>query len=104
MRTEAGAQGENRFQVYCAWARTRLQSGGAATVSHLEVDGFRLVSQRRRGRGTAGRTLTTLIRPQVLLSGVLTVEDEGAFARLLATGIGRHRAFGYGMLLLRPPS
>jgi CRISPR system Cascade subunit CasE len=26
-----------------------------------------------------------------------------AFRALLARGVGRHRAFGFGMLLLRPP-
>jgi len=32
----------------------------------------------------------------------LTVTDGEAFARLLAKGVGRHTAYGYGMLLLRP--
>jgi CRISPR/Cas system endoribonuclease Cas6 (RAMP superfamily) len=26
-----------------------------------------------------------------------------AFLRLLAQGVGRHRAFGFGMILLQPP-
>jgi CRISPR system Cascade subunit CasE len=30
------------------------------------------------------------------------VADPAAFAQLLARGVGRHRAFGLGMLLLRP--
>ena len=36
------------------------------------------------------------------VEGTLTVGDPDAFSRLLARGIGRHRAFGFGMLLLRP--
>ncbi|WP_439373386.1 type I-E CRISPR-associated protein Cas6/Cse3/CasE [Bradyrhizobium sp. DASA03120] len=28
--------------------------------------------------------------------------DSVAFKALLARGVGRHRAFGYGMLLLKP--
>jgi len=43
-----------------------------------------------------------LERPQALLKGVLTVKESNTFNRLLARGIGRHRAFGYGMLLLKP--
>jgi CRISPR system Cascade subunit CasE len=43
-----------------------------------------------------------LDRPQALVKGVLNIADSDAFNRLLARGIGRHRAFGYGMLLLRP--
>ena len=37
------------------------------------------------------------------MSGALTITDGEKFAQLLARGIGRHRAYGYGMLLLRPP-
>ncbi|MEE8524028.1 MAG: type I-E CRISPR-associated protein Cas6/Cse3/CasE [Thermoanaerobaculia bacterium] len=42
-------------------------------------------------------------RPDALLTGTLEVTDPDAFATLLARGVGRHRAFGFGMLLLRPP-
>ena len=38
-----------------------------------------------------------------MLYGELEVTDPEAFNRLLATGIGRDKAYGYGMLLLRPP-
>jgi len=31
------------------------------------------------------------------------VQDPQAFAALLARGLGRHRSFGYGCLLLAPP-
>ena len=40
--------------------------------------------------------------PDALMRGVLTVTDGQAFAELLARGVGRHRTYGYGMLLLRP--
>ena len=40
--------------------------------------------------------------PDALMRGELTVTDGTAFACLLKKGIGRHRAYGYGMLLLRP--
>ena len=40
--------------------------------------------------------------PDVGFSGVLVVHDGEKFARLLSHGVGRHTAFGYGMLLLRP--
>ena len=42
-------------------------------------------------------------RPDALFTGEITVADPEAFCRLLARGVGRHRAFGFGMLLLRPP-
>ena len=40
--------------------------------------------------------------PDATLQGTLAVVDSGAFQALLARGVGRHRAFGFGMLLLRP--
>ena len=36
------------------------------------------------------------------MRGILTITDAAAFSNLLARGVGRHRAYGYGMLLLRP--
>jgi CRISPR system Cascade subunit CasE len=41
-------------------------------------------------------------RRDVTFEGELQVADAAAFAALLARGVGRHRAFGFGMLLLRP--
>jgi CRISPR system Cascade subunit CasE len=41
--------------------------------------------------------------PDAVVHGTLTITDPVAFAGLLARGVGRHRSYGYGMLLLRPP-
>ena len=85
-----------RSEVYCDWLAERF--GNAAT---LEPGNCRLAAfQRSRvvrgnGRGPEG--------PDATLHGTLTVGDADGFHRLLRTGIGRHRAYGYGMLLLRPP-
>jgi len=40
--------------------------------------------------------------PDVQFQGELIVRDPTRFPAFLAHGIGRHRAFGYGMLLLKP--
>jgi CRISPR system Cascade subunit CasE len=46
--------------------------------------------------------------PEATFHGTLEITDPVRFADLLARGVGRHRAYGYGMLLLRasnsPPS
>jgi CRISPR system Cascade subunit CasE len=39
--------------------------------------------------------------PDAVLAGQLRVTDPKAFTQLLASGVGRHRAFGFGLLLLR---
>ena len=56
----------------------------------------------RVGRRDASRRLRWVEGPDTVMSGELQTSDPDAFARLLARGIGRHRAFGFGMLLLRP--
>jgi len=40
--------------------------------------------------------------PDATFRGTLVIADPTAFHALLARGVGRHRAFGFGMLLLRP--
>ena len=40
--------------------------------------------------------------PHAVMRGSLTIADPSAFSRMLAQGVGRHKAYGYGMLLLRP--
>ena len=67
----------------------------------LELDSVKLVSFQRtrahrklRARHTEG--------PDAVMRGVLTVTGPEAFASTLAQGIGRHRSYGFGMLLLRP--
>ncbi len=90
----------DRGAIYAGWLTTRLAAGGAA-IERLTLDTFRLSETRRRG---ADRVLKTQRGPDASYSGVLRVEDPDAFASMLARGVGRHRAFGYGMLLLRPVS
>lgn len=101
----AKAEPISRQAVYGEWARERIERDGAAIVNSIFLDGYRLVKQSRRARGTGSqRKVSRLTRPQALIRGELTIECPNQFTRLLAHGVGRHRAFGYGMLLLRPPS
>jgi CRISPR system Cascade subunit CasE len=94
----------DRAAIYGDWARERLEAGGAAQVERLWLGGFRRVRQQRKGQALPGeRTVRHLERPEAVMAGVLRVRDPQAFERLLARGVGRHRAFGYGMLLLKPP-
>lgn len=78
--------------VYCHWLAERL--GEAAKVTQA-----RLVSLER---STASRNGKRREGPDVTFHGGLVIRDGDAFAERLAKGIGRHTAYGYGMLLLRP--
>lgn len=91
-----------RGQIYAEWFRR--QWGEAVHFEHLELLGHSRVRLLRRGLvGTdGGRAVRSVERPQATFCAVLTVRDSEAFGRLLQRGIGRHRAFGYGMVLLKP--
>jgi CRISPR system Cascade subunit CasE len=91
----------DRKDAYAAWLRERLN--GAAEIGAIRLDGFRRLRLVRRDHGSPRRS-KILERPEALLRGDLEVRDGGAFRSLLARGVGRHRAFGFGMLLLRPPT
>ena len=86
----------SREEVYADWLRRQFEiRGGAALESAILVSFQRNRAIRRRhARYSEG--------PDALMRGNLVINDGDAFARLLAQGVGRHRAYGYGMLLLRP--
>ena len=87
-------EGRTREAVYLDWLAER--PGGAV---ELDRAGRRLAQFRRTGvlRGRSG-----LEGPEATIHGTLRVSDPDGFAELLRRGIGRHRTYGYGMLLLRP--
>ncbi len=93
-----------RETVYCDWARQRFNDY-SVTVNSMRLTSFRLVKQVRQTQSSNGKRIAHhIVRPQALLEGELTIEDPTEFTRFLMHGVGRHRAFGYGMILLRPPS
>lgn len=109
----AQAQGAplQREVVYVNWLRAHLdvREGappeawqGAIEVLDVHLAAFQRLAIVRRTQATAGNTRRghTIEGPDALLKGRLRVLDPLAFAQLLARGVGRHRAFGFGMLLL----
>ena len=96
--TEPGA-GPERGAVYRDWLAKCLRAGGAEP-EEISLDSFRLSDVLRRGKD---RVLRSHPGPDASFTGVLRVVEPDAFAALLGRGVGRQRAFGYGMMLLRPP-
>ncbi|MBF0393467.1 MAG: type I-E CRISPR-associated protein Cas6/Cse3/CasE [Alphaproteobacteria bacterium] len=86
-----------RAAVYAEWLKERLAS--AANLIDFDMKGFRLQNLTRRN---GARSLHGARLPDVLCGGRIQVGDPTAFSAILAGGIGHHRGFGYGMLLLRP--
>ena len=89
----------SREEVYADWLSGKLN--GNQGVS-LELSRTKLVSFQRT-RSIRKLHSRYVEGPDAVMRGVLTITDPDAFAQLLARGIGRHRSYGYGMLLLRPP-
>ncbi len=85
-----------RQDVYVDWLAERLAPAAALDRSTSRLARFHRVRVDRGQRGVEG--------PDATIQGVLTVSDPAAFAETLSRGVGRHRAYGYGMLLLRPPN
>ena len=90
-----GSGAAHRERVYAGWLDERC--GAAVRIERCRLAAFgRTRTNRGDGPGPNG--------PDATLHGDLAVTDPEAFARLVRQGVGRHKAYGYGMLLRRPPT
>ena len=95
-----GEMDRSREAVYREWLGNQV-----AQLKGAEIDAEKttLVSFQRT-RAVRKLRRGQVEGPDAVMRGVLTVTDSEAFTALLTHGIGRHRAYGYGMLLLRQAS
>lgn len=93
-----------REAVYVGWLANQLTTSGAARLLDASMTRFQLTDVVRRTQAGDGaeRKRRQVSGPDTAFSGHLQIQEPAAFAALLARGLGRHRAFGFGMLLLRP--
>jgi CRISPR system Cascade subunit CasE len=106
-----------RLAVYRDWAVALLERQAGVRIDRIDdaipllsVEGFRLLRFVRRDKERVPRLVPSKGRqdrgsegkPEIFADASVTVIDHMMFATALARGIGRHRAFGFGMLLLRP--
>lgn len=96
---ESGAA-QSREKVYVDWLQRELGHNPALRIHSVRVESFRLVHLVRRTQGES-RQGCVIQLPEVWFDIQVEVLDSDAFARALARGVGRHRAFGFGMLLVR---
>lgn len=85
-------EGITRADVYGKWLGERL---GEAAV----LESFRIASFRRRKMVRSGSVFEG---PEVVAQGTVQVKDPEEFRSLVHGGIGRGKAYGFGMFLLRP--
>lgn len=99
----------DREGAHGRWLARELARGGAATLQSHRATAFQLTAiARRSGRNAApaagaSRTTKAGLLPDLTVRGQLRVDEPDAFQQLLARGLGRHRSFGFGCLLLAPP-
>lgn len=92
-----------RLDSYRRWLIRQLGEAASLDQGAFSLDAFQLTSVWRKGAGDSGaRKGRGLTVPDATMSGRITVSDADAFSALMRRGVGRHRAFGFGMLLLRP--
>lgn len=112
--TASDAPPLSRAACYVEWLDARLRDAGASIVCRIphgsasdalaaRVDAFRFTRLLVRDRGGPRARPQHLEGPDATITGTLVVDDAERFADGLARGVGRFRAFGFGMLLLTPP-
>ncbi len=94
----------DRSTVYVQWLRDLLARQGGAELVDATVVRYQQLGVTRKGHkasaeGARGSRL--VFGPDAVIAGQLRVADPQAFAQLLGQGVGRHRAFGFGLLMLR---
>ena len=82
---------------YIQWLQERLK-GATLDLERTRLAGFERVRTLRGPKGD----IRLCEAPDAVIQGELTVIDGKVFQAQLACGVGRHKAYGYGMLLLRP--
>lgn len=109
---QSPVQPPEREAVYVQWLREHLApregaarepwQGAVELLDDVHLAGYQRqqIVRRTQAAGGAPRRGQVIDGPDALLKGHLRVREPAAFAHLLARGVGRHRAFGFGMLLL----
>ena len=83
----------DRQTVYLSWFGEQLAHAGAR-LGQVRIHSMTRKQVYRKGA-------PSLEGPDVTFTGALEISDPAMFAEFVARGIGRHRAFGFGMLLLQ---
>lgn len=93
----------DREQVYIDWLAARMPTASTGiSVTSLRVTGMTRDRFMRRTQGDH-RQARYIERPDVTFQGIGTVVDGAQLLVWLGKGVGRHRAFGFGAVLLVPP-
>jgi CRISPR system Cascade subunit CasE len=91
-----------RERAYLDWIAGQLMRDGAAQLLSATLHAFCRTRVARQSNTTNGRRIVQSEGPDVWIRGTLQIERPDAFDSLLRRGVGRHRAFGFGCMLVAP--
>ena len=97
-RQTRGEEIQPREEVYAGWLTGKLRKQGGCDP-HQEA---MVVADYRRDRVSCRNGLPGILGPETVIRGLLTIADPELFSQLLRNGIGRYRAYGFGMVLVKP--
>lgn len=89
---------QDRNRIYSSWIEQQFSKRGVSVLD-CSMEQFQLTTQFRRTQGN-DRKGVVFQSPDAIMTGHLRIEDPIAFAGLLRDGIGHHRGFGYGLVLI----
>jgi CRISPR system Cascade subunit CasE len=95
----------SRENSYKRWLENQFVALGGVELHSSNLESFQLNKMYRRTQKTqdvVDRKGESRLRPEASMSGSLEIVDSHLFSQLLRRGIGRHRSFGLGMLLVKP--
>lgn len=105
-----GIETPSHEDAYLNWAAVALTRSDALVLHDMRLKArrrTRLLLRTQPVKSAAAdasrRVAKTVEGPDIIVAGRLEVRDGEAFARLLTAGVGRHKAFGFGCLLVGPP-
>ena len=95
----------SREQAYEQWLGRELARDGAAQLTSMRLAAFARtrVTRRQGAPGDRAWSPGALEGPDAWFRGSLKIAEPDAFSALLRRGVGRHRSFGFGCLLIAPP-
>lgn len=97
---------EGEPEAYAAWREAELRAWLRRHANGVTFDDADVIvgpSVRRRvARPRPDHRKAPMIFDEVEFTGRLTVTDPDAFAAVRTTGLGRGRAFGFGLMMIRP--
>lgn len=90
----------SRDEAYGVWLRRQFDvRDGGAEIRSANLRQFELAEVTRRA-GNAG--MQTQTKPVATIAGELQVTEPEHFTSILFSGLGQHKSFGMGMMLVRP--